>query len=318
MKIYTIGFGPVDDCSLGNSTLQTIANLSNATYQQSKNISELRLIYDNISEQILAEIKLEAQTVTGNLSVTTLYPDSYLEFNYTPSTTAPGYMSIPVTLQTPRFGNNVSEGGLIIPAGVNTAEAKVSSYSGNEWTDRLLLNNPNLGVWTTIYDLSTYGNDYTTLGDPYIVHIPTNLIQSGVNNSIRISTGMSPTNRTGGSPDNSIIYTALLSATVDYEGVYGTAEGCTWFVEFDYGDNDTIAIPDGYNGTNRCYYSNASYNPEDTYQVVAYSLLSKLDFDNNGKVYVNFDENDIRLSSIITTNIPYLWGPTLIEVRAWQ
>jgi hypothetical protein len=61
------------------------------------------------------------------------------------------------------------------------------------------------------------------LGDPYIAQIPANLIGVG-NNSIRIGTGISPENATGGSPDDRVIYTIRFEGSVGYGNVFNSSQ----------------------------------------------------------------------------------------------
>ena len=49
VTIFSVGFGPVADCSLAGEVLDATADISNGTYQHSSNTSELQLIYENIS-----------------------------------------------------------------------------------------------------------------------------------------------------------------------------------------------------------------------------------------------------------------------------
>ena len=49
-----------------------------------------------------------------------------------------------------------------------------------------------------------------------------------------------------------------------------------------------------------------------------YQLLYKLDFDDNGMLYVNFNTTDLDIGFITIRDIPYMWGPTPVEVHSWQ
>jgi hypothetical protein len=55
VTIFTIGFGLIDDCDRASNLLNEIAIIGNGTYQHSSNTSELILIYENISYEILDE-----------------------------------------------------------------------------------------------------------------------------------------------------------------------------------------------------------------------------------------------------------------------
>ncbi|HEY9703074.1 MAG TPA: hypothetical protein V6C58_11535, partial [Allocoleopsis sp.] len=95
--IFTIGFGPVTDCPLCNITMTTLAKMGNGTYQSSNNVTQLRLIYQNISQEVLERVEQSNQSVviTGNLTESTLYHDSYINFTFDPivSSISPGKIS---------------------------------------------------------------------------------------------------------------------------------------------------------------------------------------------------------------------------------
>jgi hypothetical protein len=99
----------------------------------------------------------------------------------------------------------------------------MTSYSSDYWTDMLWVNSVANGNWKTVYNISSYGSDYTILGDPFIVNIPINNISSG-NNSVRIQTGLGSINKTGGSPDDQVIYTIRVKGSVGYGGTFNSSE----------------------------------------------------------------------------------------------
>jgi hypothetical protein len=199
--VHSIGFGTVGSCPIGNQTLQDIANCGNGNYYASDNATELKEIYQGIAESIV-EITYQTQeiNITGNISENNvLYPDSYIEFNYTPSTIPYDYGEIAFTRETDRLGDltNYSidipykEGWFNVSDKIKIVDAKITSYSSDYWTDRLYVKNESATNWTSTYWLEDYGDDYTVLGDPYIVQIPVDMIGNG-NNSVRIGTGLSP------------------------------------------------------------------------------------------------------------------------------
>jgi hypothetical protein len=61
-----------------------------------------------------------------------------------------------------------------------------------------------------------------------------------------------------------------------------------------------------------------AYSPDDAYDVAVYNLLSQLDFDSDGRVFVNVAVNDLEIIVNSVPAIPYLWGPSILEVRVWQ
>ena len=310
ITIYTVGFGTDVD----EATLQSMA-LCNGSYYNATDVQQLANIYKQIADQLVA-ISYSAQQInasgSGNFT-SALYDDSYIEINYTPSSSME-FSKIPITLETDRFGNNLSQGTLSVPENTTVASVRLTSYSGDKWTDNLTISNT--GTYKS-YSLADWGNDYTLLGDPFIVDAQTNLFKTGTN-TIRISTGLTPVNNTGGSTDDKAIYTLNIDASTIYTTSLSSADGCTWTVLFEDGTSASLNIPSGYNGTKKCYYQNSTYNPDDTVDVSAYSILQKLDVDGNGKLNVVMSQDDLQLTTATIKNVPSLWGPAAIEARLWQ
>jgi hypothetical protein len=243
----------------------------------------------------------------------TLYPNSYLRINYTPSLSNPPFVfgKIPITLESQPFGNNITSGILEIPAGLNVSDAKVTSYSGVYWTHNLTVDS------ARVFNLSAFGDNYSSLGDPFLVSIPVSLLLPG-NHSIRISTGTSPTNDVGGSPDNRVIYTLLMSNSVSYSSVASYKEGCNWFLNFSDGTNKIIKIPPTYSGAQNCTFSNALYNQSDSISSAAYNMLRQLDLNSDGILEINIDEQSLSVDSVVIEKVPSMWGPAKIEARMWK
>ncbi len=99
----------------------------------------------------------------------------------------------------------------------------MTSYSSQYWTDRLSVNTTVTGGWQTVFNLTDFGYNYLTLGDPYIVQVPVNLIDTG-NNYVCIGTGFNVTNATGGSPDDRLIYTVRVTGSVGYGDVFNASD----------------------------------------------------------------------------------------------
>ena len=76
--------------------------------------------------------------------------------------------------------------------------------------------------WRTVFWLENYTDNYFDVGDPFMIQIPVNYLGTG-NNSVRIGTGFTPQNATGGSPDNKIIYSVRLKGYVEYGDVFNTS-----------------------------------------------------------------------------------------------
>ncbi len=322
-SIFTVGFGLVGSCDRASILLQDIADMNGGTYQHSDNVSELRLIYENISNEILTRIEQYSQTVNvpTNLSPSLLYNDSWIELQYTPFVDDYRPGEIELKFQTDQFGT-CSPSIFFYPQ-LRVVDSKMVSYSGIHWTDQLVLHNwTNDSIYyndSVIYNLSEFYLPYPKLGDPYQVQVPANLLLPGWNN-FSIGTGDEPTNRTGCSYNNSMIYTALLNASTARTGVLPRTEGCNWTIMSEDGSEENIAIPADYAGTKMCYYTNTSmdYDQNDTYDAAVFGLLEQLDFDGNGKIVVSLGETDLEVIILLITGVPYQWGPAVLEAKTWQ
>lgn len=175
----------------------------------------------------------EYQRVVSSSFNSTLISNSYIEYNYTPLNIPYGYGEISLTIEGTRIGNTGNnttapptqcmQGWYNFSPYVTVTDAKMTSYSSDYWTDRLLVNTINTGWnWGAIYNLSDFGYNYLILGDPYIVEIPANLITSG-NNYVCIGTGFNVSNATGGSPDDRLIYTLRVKGSVQYGDVFNSS-----------------------------------------------------------------------------------------------
>lgn len=280
--VDSIGFGPVSNCPMGNWTLRAIAECGNGSYYGSTNATELKEIYAKIAEKIV-KISYRAQIieVTGNLSMNNLlYPNSYIELNYTPTLIPFEYGEIELTRETDRLRNFTGddidipykEGWYNVSEDVKVVDAKITSYSSEFWTDRLYVKN-STSDWTRVYWLGDYGGYYQVLGDPYIVQIPVDRIGTG-NNSVRIGTGLSPTNATGGSPDNRVIYTMRFKGSIEYGDVFNSSE---------------IAVEDAVE-----------------------RLIDKV------STYVDVGAENIATENKTIGGIRWLWGPSLLKLIVWE
>ena len=152
-----------------------------------------------------------------------------------------------------------------------------------------------------------------------MVQAPPPLLASG-NNSFYIRTGDNPDNTTGCSLNNTFIYTGLVSSSVSYSDVLPKAVGCTWSIETEDSGFFTASVPSTYSGAKSCTFSAAlmSFDAEDSVDKAVFDLLSNLDFDDNGKININIQEQDLEIEALWVSQVPYLWGPAIAEVRVWQ
>lgn len=325
--IYSIGFITPDilaNCPEANTTLSEIAKCGNGSSYASTNASELKDIYKSIAQDIV-NVSYRAQTasITGDITPSILYPESYIEFSYTPAINTTAYGEITLTQDTERFNDTENcTGILFVPEIARVVDAKVTSYSAEYWTDYLNVSNSHGSTIAYTLRDGHFGIDYHILGDPYIVQIPNpsvNLIP-GENNSLEIRTGNSPTEDMGCSPDDRAIYTIRLNGRVSYGDVFLEKSGCKWTIRFEDDTNITESIPDYYNGTRECYYTpeNISYDENDAIDDAIFRLLQKLDSNKNRKIDIKFDSSMIEFDFSRAGGVRSLWGPITMKLIVWM
>ena len=299
ITVYSVGFGS----DIDETTLELIATCGNGSYYQG-DVNDLIQIYSQIAGEII-EASYTEQTIKGRGGITTiLYPDSYIEFNYT--TTEPPY-GLRINGET-KFTDS-TKGSFNLPTNSTILETNIISYSGPRWTNNVKINN------LSVYNLTNYGSNYIELGDPYSINIPNSLINNS--NLIELTTGLAPENSSGGSEENKIIY-KIIKDMNSYSSISASADGCIWSLEFEDSTNLTINVPNNYSGEERCYYESEqkSYNSNDAIQTAVYNLLKLLDFNSNNRLDVKFTEQDLDISSSEITGIPYGWS-TEVQVIKW-
>ena len=321
ISIYTVATGNAGDAP--TEMLNASACCDNCShYYRAESEQELLDAYAQIAEQV-SRVNFEEGSQSANagsyFAKTNLFPDSYIDFNYTYNPQL-FFNRMPLNFETDRFGNTLSSGVLRIYPNTSFAEGKVTSYSEDKWTDKMLVNN------SKAFQLSDYGNyssndptltrTYKYLGDPFIVNIPPELISNSDYN-ITVSTGINSTNPTNGSADNRIIYTLLIKALSDYSSVVAKSNGCSWTVSFEDGTTSTIKVPTSYSGSNICNYASKTYDINDALDNGVFELFNNLDIDKDGKLDINIGENNLDISTLTLSKVPSLWGPAIIEIRVW-
>ncbi|NCO11106.1 hypothetical protein CO038_01025 [Candidatus Pacearchaeota archaeon CG_4_9_14_0_2_um_filter_39_13] len=300
ITVHAVGFGTSAD----EETLQAIAACGNGSYFYA-DIEELALIYQQLAENII-ETTFEEQTVGTSGDITTkLYPDSYIEFNYSSPTPPYGLLITKEEL----FDNTLSCSFDII-SNATIISSNVVSYSGSRWTDNVVVNGQE------IYNLEDFGKPYIELGDPYSINIPTYLLNQS--NYLELTTGASKGNSSAGSASNKVIYT-LLTNVSGFSAIAANANGCTWTIQFEDYTNITAPIPSNYSGSENCYYQSTrtEYNENDAIQTAVFNLLRKLDLDSNNLIDTKFTEQNLEISTSEITGIPYTWS-TEVQVRTWR
>ena len=313
VTIHTVGFGPVNTCSPATQLLVDVAEIGNGSSAWSNEPLLLREIYQNISFSILDAISFESQTAIipdGNFSTSSLDSSSYIRATHEPYNVDSGQQQIEVTRQTDTLSPGTAS--VQFPEELTLQSALLTSYSGPHWTESVVLN----GV--PVYNLSNFFVSYQRLGDPYRISLPTHLI--GSDNTITVRTADSPGNQTASSEANTIIYTGRVPAASARTPVLERAEGCLWSIENVDGSIQTSPVPAAYTGSNECWYTSTQivYDNMDSMQVAVYGLLEQLDFNNDGRIFVSLEAEDLEIILTEISSVPFLWGPVLLRMEVWQ
>ncbi|MGM5485253.1 MAG: vWA domain-containing protein [Nanobdellota archaeon] len=298
--LHSIGFGAgAISCDYATNTLQDIADCGEGQYFSSTNVSGLYDIYDFIAGEIV-ESSTETQTMKINKTNTELYPDSYIRFNTT--TEEEG---ITVTKVTDHLGSCTPD---FESPEAEISEAMITSFSSDYWTDLIGINGE------TVFNLSSYSDQYSKLGDPFILDIPPEKFNN--DNSLLIRTGSSPDNSTGCSPDSRLIYKVRIPTSIPQTDVLDKAEGCEWTIEYENNDSSTIKVPEDYSGTDDCYFtsSNIEFKEDDSIDNAVHEFLQELDINGNDKVDIRLDKNEFNIETSEVNEIPSLLGPSVAEV----
>jgi len=304
IKIYTIGFGSGD-----TQTLIEMAACADGSFYNS--VDDIEVIYETIAEEIINTAFYE-QTVeiSGADFKSQLFPDSYIEFDYVKKSSPTGLV---VTLEE-QFDTS-STANFSLPQNSTALEANVISYSGPKWTNKVSIND------NVVYNLSAYETDYLNLGDPYSVNIPASLIEE--NNSIFLNTGLSSSNTSEGSINNIVVYTVAKGVS-SYTSISAKAVGCNWNIQLP----DSIVsmpIPLNYSGIETCSYTmteklcdiySECEGATDAIQIAVYNLLESMDFNSDGMVDIDFNEDNIQISTSDLEGVPFHYS-TEVQVRKW-
>jgi hypothetical protein len=346
---YTVGFGE-NEADVDNLTLNKTAECGHGKYFYS-NVTNLAETFQQIAIEVInASYQAQTVEVLGHPNISMLYPDSYIQLNYSSSIQPTGYGEVMIAFESPNLSSmsgpanitdnatQTKEGWYYIPEGLEVTDAKITSYSSNFWTDRLYVNSSTTGGWQRIYWLGDYGINYTGLGDPFVVNVPLPYVAPG-NNSIRIGTGLNSSgNGTGASGDDRIIYTLKIDGVFleEYSRVFPKGKGSTVTVYYDYnGDN----VYDGYSQVAYGPDPSDIFDPEnDSVDDSFMGLMDMMNFimDANPSSYGNgtagnpYDginqtnpvdlqiTSDVAFDTVMAEGIPSLWGPAVMEIRIWS
>ena len=211
--IYTVGFGSGVNEDLMNMTARCGGG---KYYYAETGTEELENVFRNISNNIL-NASFVGQTVETNEeeALGQIYPDSHITFNYTDEEEGE-YGSIELQQSSERFGGSVrspKNGTFTVPEGVEPVSGRITSYSGNRWTDRASINTS--GSMERFYELWKYDAEYRQLGDPFKIQIPSSQIENGVS-KVQVDTALDKSAPGGGSPDNKVFYKVRVNGSVGY------------------------------------------------------------------------------------------------------
>jgi hypothetical protein len=315
IQVFAVGYS----VSAVVGTLQGIAECGEGLYAVSSNTSVLRDFYNTVVTSVISSTRAsQLLLLNGTPPHSEIYDDSYIEFNYTPIVTQYGPKDVLVTFETEQFKNCTPQ--VYIYPRMRVIDAQVASFSGEHWTDLVSVDD------NVAYNLSLFDNNYSILGDPFIVDIPSNFLNPGVPHDLNLSIGdnRTDTEHVNCSPNNTMIYSVLINASTPWSDIVPEAEGCNWTIEFE--DNTTIVtkVPLTYGGNHSCIYTNASHNgtaaiiTQDAYNLAVYSILEQLDFDDDGRVFLNLQQDDFEIDVTLKQNLPYMHGPSIMEVRLWR
>ncbi len=327
--VHSIGFGPVASCNFANTTLYAVAQCGNGSYFASNNASELADFYRNLANAIVKQSTTQVASVIGEVS-SILYSDSWLDFSFAPDTPPYGYQEMSVDLETQKFPS--CTGSFVIPSSMRVDEFRVSSYSGEYWTDNATLLNGGTGGWTPFFNLSVYGSLYQSLGDPYALWANASLIRSGETNYVSIRTGnASSTPNPNCSSWNQGFYKARVRAAVNYSSVflYCRARNATIYYDSNYDGiadgNVNVTVGGSLPSAGEAYVPPENFSADNAVDDALQRLLNNLDFVPTGTGPVGSITNPVGLKlsesiglQVLTgEGIPFAWGPSEAAVVIW-
>ncbi len=334
IRVYTIGFGTQTGGEVNWTLLKAMADCGGGANYSGANSSELEIAFQKIIEQILNQTQIQqAINVSGDYITTNLFPDSYIDVNYTYNRPPPAFKEITLPIETDRFGSCM--GTYYVPTGLTPYDVRVTSYSGSLWTAKVSVNSSTSVPWSDTFKLSKWGQRFDNLGDPFAIHYPSYLVPFNENNSVNVSLGL---NASAGSQmcsnSSRVIYDARVKGSVGYGNVFINASGFNLTVYYD-ANHDGVA--DGFSyvavGQDLTQFNATAINVSalDTARnaladAVA-RLLVELNFFNPGSNPnpAGSQQNpiDIQLSDSIAIQsndlggVPFMWGPNAFSVRVW-
>lgn len=327
IRVYTVGFGATAD----NSLLQQIAACGNGTWAASTDYDGLKQIYEKFAKEMAGSIIYDFQPVYATGVNSTLFPDSYLEFNYTPEVPAYQHGEISMKLETPPFSSgsgNGCNGSVYIPDQFSVDDIRVTSYSSKLWTQTLYVNNSG-NIWTPVYNLTNFGTRYIDLGDPFNIQFSPAYLKSNETNGISLVLAKNTTEKSNEcSLNNKAFYTVRFKAITENSPVLPNSTGSNVRVYFNRGDfdcnpEDSVVVTIGTPADSTIIDVDKLNTTNNAVDNAFSQLLNKLKL--NGAICSgpagNFTNPidieitpDLKLEISEISNVPSLWGPIKFEL----
>lgn len=336
LTVDSVGFGPIQTCQLGNDTITEIAKAGNGSSYSSANATELKNIYCQIANNIATKQTQTQQILTqGTLQNAILDPSSFIRITYVPDVPAQGYQEVTLNAETAPFPG--CDGSFFLPPGLTVTDAKLTSYSGAFWTKGAYLKNALTGnAYQSVYNLTKFGVNYTSLGDPYNVYYPANLLQANATNYVRDELGLNASDVSANcSASDKFLYTFRVRAYAPFSGIFENMNGSNVTVYYDR-DHDGIedgfiyvAIGAGMPGFNATPKNVTDLNPAgNALDDALVRLLDELNFvvtatnsgpsgNVNNPVDVLLSSN-VQIETDVLNFVPNVWGPVDMKVVVWK
>ncbi len=278
IEVYAVAFGNDAD----RDTMEHIADDPDH-YAEGNDAESLERLYKDLAQEIVGKhgrnkTQEIVQTVYSSLNQSqnsTLYPDSYLKLDYTPSGAGAGLTDLQFRVETKLTScSNV----LHMPVSFRVTEAYLLAFSGMFWTKDVDIN----GV--AAFDLASMsGLNLQNIGDPFQIYIKPGYLVQGDNTIDLAFTGNIDESIGCWNPvynDNTFIYYAALLNSAMPAGL-DKANGCRWHIEFDDGTTRNYRIPLSYAGNEECNFTSTSqgYNEDDAISWAMFTLMSEIDTD---------------------------------------
>ncbi len=233
-----------------------------------------------------------------------LYPDSFIEVGVTPSvsTHIPGEIIIEKDLGVVAG----CRGRVTIPPKVRVVDSYLVNVPGPSVNVNVNVSPVNYYRW------ESWGTGFNMTGSPEKVYVPFRN-----NGSFNIVHAMSPSNCPAYGKVQGKIAAKVIS---DYSPVLPKNEGCVWRIMTISGAS-ILRVPENYTGSAWCRYfpgvPGIIYDVNSSVQAATFDLLKKIDWDDDLRVDLDIPLIQVQLDTVSIPAIPYMWGPAIVEVRAW-